>query len=126
MGKATFDKIKLDAAGLASIVFINAACFLLMFGGLSLAKDHAKVVHYVQTTCTVRSVGWRNVSHLQFFNAVERFIASWEVNYDSKRAVIVGTKHYIYSSSTLAEINKYKVNAFAYLAGYRDFHWVIF
>ena len=110
MATLTFEKIKLDAAGLASLFFITAACFLLSFGGLSLIKDGEKVSHYAETTCTVHNATWKNITHLQFFDAVERYVALWEVDHECLQATAMGTKQYIHSSSALAEASKYKVN----------------
>lgn len=109
MDKLNDAKIKVIAAGIASLFFIAAASLLLIFGGLSVAKDGMKVFYYRQTNCTIQNITWKAINHLQFHNHVERYVAAWGLTYEGHHAFAQGTKQYIFHENALAEANKYKV-----------------
>lgn len=109
MAKLSVEKIKVNAAVLASLFFVAAASFLLVFGGLSLAKDSTKVIYYQKTICTIRNISWKTINHMQFYGLLERYVAAWGLDHNGHRASAQGTKQYIFPESALVEANKYKV-----------------
>ena len=109
MAKLNAEKIKVNAAGLASLFFIVTATFLLVFGGLSMAKDSTKVIHYQKTICTIRNISWKTIRHIQFFGLIERYVASWGLDHNVHGASAQGTKQHIFPETALVEANKYEV-----------------